>query len=203
MVAPSASLSAKTAATLAGKRDLRTDCRTRRAAHPDARSAAAAAAGHFRDAFFFGAGTVIAGYWPIRDELDCLPLLGALARDGATIALPVVSGRRAPLAFRAWDVGRGPPPLDEQGIPTPPVQAPRVRPVLLVVPLLAFDAKGWRLGYGGGYYDRTIATFRASGGVTAVGYAFTLQEVPAVPHLSTDQRLDAVVTENGIVRFGA
>lgn len=203
MVAPSATLSPGDATALADKRELRVACRARRAAQADPAAAARAAAGHFQDAYFFGAGTLIGAYWPIREEIDCLPLLVALAREGATISLPVVSGRKSPLAFREWDVSRGPPAADEHGLPTPPVQATRVRPVLLIVPLLAFDGQGWRLGYGGGYYDRTIASFRASGGVTAVGYAFAAQEVPAVPHLPTDQRLDAVVTEAGIVRFGA
>ena len=82
-----------------------------------------------------------------------------------------------------------------------PEEGPWVEPDVLIVPLLAFDARGYRLGYGGGFYDRTLAGLRARHGVLAVGFAFAAQEVDVVPVDGFDQRLDAVVTEQGVRRF--
>ncbi|HEY2418591.1 MAG TPA: 5-formyltetrahydrofolate cyclo-ligase, partial [Steroidobacteraceae bacterium] len=87
------------------------------------------------------------------------------------------------------------------GIPEPRTDWPRAEPSVLLVPLLAFDAEGYRLGYGGGYYDRTLAHLRAHHSVTAVGVAFAGQEVPRIPREPNDQRLDMLVTEQGIRRF--
>ncbi len=136
---------------------------------------------------------VVSGYLPIRDEIDPLPALSRLHADGVALCMPVVVARGAPLAFRPWTPGcaleRGP-----FGVMIPVEDRPAV-PEALVVPMLAFDRKGHRLGYGGGFYDRTLAALRASGAVRAVGFAWAAQRVDAVPHDATDARLDRIVTE--------
>jgi 5-formyltetrahydrofolate cyclo-ligase len=139
---------------------------------------------------------VIGGYWPMRGEIDIRPLLLALIAAGAEAALPVVTGAGQPLRFRRWrpgqDLVRGAfqtlQPADDQ---------PICAPDLLLVPLLAFDRARQRLGYGGGFYDRTLAALRAAGPVFAVGAAFAAQEVPAVPVDPWDQPLDLILTERG------
>lgn len=169
----------------------------RRVAREAGGTAAALAA---RDAFLAAApaapGAAVAGYWPIGDELDVRPLLAALAEADRTIALPAVAGRGMALEFRPWTPGQ---PLEAgaHGTRHPPAGAGLVRPSLLLVPLLAFDRAGWRLGYGGGYYDRSLAALRDAAAVIAVGVGFAAQEVERVPHDGHDQRLDAVLTERG------
>ncbi len=152
------------------------------------------------------APVVIAGYWPVRDEVNVLPLLEALhGRDDLKLALPVVGERNAPLLFRHWQPGMG---LEKGvfGIPVPPPDAPVLTPSVLLVPLAAFDRAGHRLGYGGGYYDRTLAHLhqqaaaRAAPRPIAIGCAFAGQELEHIPVLPTDMRLDAVLTERGIIR---
>lgn len=143
---------------------------------------------------------VISGYWPIRDEIDPRPLLDSLAARGHPLALPVVGTPDAPLVFRAWakDDALVPGPF---GTRTPGDEAPEVTPRVVIVPLLAFDAAGWRLGYGGGYYDRTLAGLRRGPGtVLAVGIAYQDQQVDAVPRAPYDERLDWVVTETAAYR---
>jgi len=144
------------------------------------------------------AGTVVGGYWPLPGEIDARPLLAALAGRGAVLALPEVTAADAPLRFRAWGPGD---PLEPGPHHTfhPPATAPERRPSLLLVPMLAFDAKGFRLGFGGGYYDRTLAALRQTGGVTAVGLAYAAQRLPALPVEPWDQALDAILTEEGLV----
>lgn len=176
------------------KRELRAAARTaRRAAQPDG-TAGDRAAAEFLASIDPAPGTAVSGYWPVGDELDCRPLLHRLVAAGCIVGLPVVVARRAPLAFRAWTPGAVMAP-GVLAIPVPADDALPVVPSVLVVPLLAFDRSGYRLGYGGGYYDRTLAALRADGGALAVGFAFAAQEVAAVPHDDTDQRLDWVVTE--------
>ena len=135
----------------------------------------------------------VAAYWPMRSEIDPRAALVALHARGATLALPVVVARATPLGFRRWQPGA---PLVPGGFGTqvPDVDDP-VDPAVLIVPLLAFDRVGRRLGYGGGFYDRTLAALRARGPVRAVGFAYAAQEVPDVPHTIDDQRLDLIVTE--------
>ena len=136
-------------------------------------------------------GRCIAGYWPIRGEIDPRPLLLALGRP---IALPVTGPRGSALEFRLWRPGDelvpGPFGLSE---PT----GPRAEPDVLLVPLLAFDACGRRLGYGGGYYDRTIAAT----GALAIGAAYAAQEVAAVPVGPDDRPLAGIVTETDLRYF--
>ena len=147
------------------------------------------------------AGTVVSGYWPMGDEFDPRPLLAALHARGHPCCLPVVIGRGQPLVFRAWAPGDA---LRAAafGTSVPPPSAPEREPSLLLVPLLLVDARGYRLGYGGGFYDRTLAGLRAArGDVLAVGLAFEGQRVARVPTDDTDQRLDWLVTEARAVHF--
>ena len=143
-------------------------------------------------------GTPVSAYWPIRDELDSRPLLHALAESGATCALPVVVGRGRPLIFRRWRPGDT---LIEAGfgLQEPEGSAAAVTPRIVIAPLLAVDTAGRRLGYGGGYYDRTIAALRRGGEVVAVGIGYDVQIRPSVPAGPDDMRLDWVVSDRRIV----
>jgi len=192
----------KNAADIAtAKRALRQDCQGRRAtaaAHaPDAGNALAdtffdAIAGHSVD---LPAATVVASYWPIRGEIDPRPLMRRLHDAGHACALGVVHDRAAPLRFLAWRPGMALEP-GGFGVMVPPPQAGELVPAIVLTPLLAFDVRGHRLGYGGGYYDRTLTGLRRQvGGVLAVGLAFEAQRIEAVPHTPRDARLDWVVTE--------
>jgi 5-formyltetrahydrofolate cyclo-ligase len=144
------------------------------------------------------AGAIVAGYFPFRDEADPRALMAALSAKGHPLALPVVAPGK-PLTFRAWKMGDAMHAnTNAYGIPEPLATAPAVVPALILVPLLAFDAHGHRLGYGGGYYDRT---FDALKDVRAIGIAYAGQEVPLLPRESHDHPLDAVITEAGLVRF--
>jgi 5-formyltetrahydrofolate cyclo-ligase len=146
-------------------------------------------------------GKNIAGYWPLGDEIDCRPALEALANAGALVALPVVAGQGQVLIFRAWRPGDA---LEQGPFGTmhPNARSPVVCPQILLVPLIAFDLEGGRLGYGAGYYDRTIASFRAHGQVSAIGLAYDVQRVDAVPVDTHDQPLDGVITNSGAIWFG-
>jgi 5-formyltetrahydrofolate cyclo-ligase len=140
-------------------------------------------------------GAVVSGFSPLRSEISPLPLMRRLADAGAQLALPVVVGRGQPLLMRAWAFG-APLASGVWGIREPPPDAPEVLPDILLVPLLAFDRTGHRLGYGAGYYDMTIARLRAIKRVRAIGVAFAAQEIAAVPVTPRDARLDLVLTEH-------
>jgi 5-formyltetrahydrofolate cyclo-ligase len=144
--------------------------------------------------------TTVAAYLPIRSELDAMPLIYALRGLGYGICLPVVTGPARPLSFRLWTAD-GALHTDDFGVRFPATGTPAV-PEVVIVPLVAFDAAGYRLGYGGGFYDRTLAALRASGPVHAFGFAYAGQQVPALPLEATDMRLDAVITERGVLRPG-
>ena len=137
------------------------------------------------------AGAVIAGYWPMGDEIDVRPLLLRLHSDHA-IVLPVTPVRGAALRFRRWHPGMAMVP-ERFGTLAPTGE--EMTPDWLLVPLLAFDRRGGRLGYGGGFYDRTLAGLP---GAVAIGCAFAAQEVAAVPMEAHDIRLHGVVTELGL-----
>ena len=144
---------------------------------------------------------VVAGYWPMNDEMNPVPLLKRLIKDGVQCALPAVIAKAKALEFRDWqpDVALEDGPF---GTSHPPTSADVTSPGIVMLPLLAFDASGYRLGYGGGYYDRTLADMKSSGSTgLAVGIAYQSQQVDAVPHGELDQRLDWVVTENGTHQF--
>ena len=144
-------------------------------------------------------GVVVSGYMPMKSEINPLPLLRRLAEAGARLALPVVAGPGKPLIMRAWSFGE-PLVAGVWGIRQPPAQAPATEPDILIVPLLAFDRAGHRIGYGAGYYDMTIAGARARRAVSAVGIAFAAQEVEAVPAGPRDEPLDLVLTEREVIQ---
>jgi len=183
----------------AAKKALRAAAAKRRAALDAALRAAAAraVARHVLETVPLAPGAVVSGYWPMGEELDLRSLLATLDARGHPCCLPVVVGRARPLVFRAWRPGA---PLEAAAFGTrvPPADAPERVPKVLLVPLLAFDDAGYRLGYGGGFYDRTLARLRAADPETrAVGVAFAAQRVDAVPREATDARLDWIVTEEG------
>ena len=136
----------------------------------------------------------VSAFHTLRDEPDTLQLLSALAAEGFATALPVVVGRESPLTFRLWRPG-DPTRLGAMSIAEPLEEAPAVDPDLLFVPLACFDRRGHRIGYGAGYYDRTLAGLRAIKPIHAVGVAYGVCEVAAVPYEAHDQSLDAIVTE--------
>lgn len=144
------------------------------------------------------AGTIVSGFMPLKSEINPLPLLRKLEAMGALIALPVVVGKRQPLVMRRWSFG-APLGTGVWGIREPKPPAQQVDPDVLLVPLLAFDRAGQRVGYGGGYYDLTITALRERKAVTAVGVAFAAQEVARVPAASRDARLDLVLTEHEVI----
>lgn len=143
---------------------------------------------------------VVSGFWPIKDEIDIRPLMSYLHGEGCRLALPVVQGRGQRLSFRAWRPGD---PLEAGvfGTLQPSAACETLEPDALLVPLLACDAEGWRLGYGGGFYDRTLEDLRRRRKVTAVGVGFDLQLVPDVPHGADDQRLDWLLTDRRACAF--
>lgn len=142
-------------------------------------------------------GRVLSGYMPMRTEIDPLPAMAAHAAAGGPVCVPVIPGQAVPLAFRAWTPGCA---LEEGAFGAlVPVAGDWLEPQVLIVPLLSFDRRLFRLGYGGGYYDRTLERLRALHPVTAIGFAFAAQEVAEVPIEATDQPLDLVVTEDGIL----
>jgi 5-formyltetrahydrofolate cyclo-ligase len=144
----------------------------------------------------------VSGFASLPDELRIWPLLRRLHGRGYQLALPVMQGRGKPLLFRAWTPGDA---MDKAvwGIPEPKADKPELEPDILLVPLLAFDIRGGRLGYGGGFYDRTLAGLRARKRIVAVGLAYDELQVDAVPHLDYDQRLDWVLTPSGPMRCQA
>ncbi len=143
-------------------------------------------------------GAIVSGFMPMRSEINPLPLMRKLASTGAQLALPVVQGRGKPLLMRAWSFGA---PLEARqwGIKEPLNEAPVVNPDILLVPLACFDRSGHRIGYGAGYFDKTIRALRAKKTVIAVGLAFAAQEIERVPATDFDERLDLVLTEREVI----
>lgn len=142
-------------------------------------------------------GKALSGYMPMRSEIDPL---SAMAAHQGPVGVPVILEKAAPLRFREWSPGCR---LVEGAFRAMiPEEGAWIEPEVMIVPMLAFDARGYRLGYGGGFYDRTLELLRARGPVLAVGFAFAAQEMAEVPVDGFDQRLDAVVTEKGVTLFG-
>ena len=144
-------------------------------------------------------GAVVSGFSAIRDEIDPAALLARLQAAGYRLCLPVMEGKGLPLVFRGWSPGDAMGKV-QWGIAEPLPDKPVLEPDVLLVPLLAFDATGYRLGYGGGFYDRTLARLRAVKPVVAVGVAYDELKVDAVPHQGYDQPLDWVLTPSGPLR---
>ena len=182
------------------KGDLRTAALARRDALSDKKRAAAAEAIARRGLpLAIKSGAVVAGYSPIRNEVDPVPLMQTLATTGARLALPVVPARGKSLIFRAWS------PHDRLmlgplGILEPSPAAAELVPDIVLVPLAAFDRAGHRIGYGAGHYDFTLAHLHRRK-TLAIGLAFAAQEIPAVPAAAHDVTLDLVLTENETIDF--
>jgi 5-formyltetrahydrofolate cyclo-ligase len=138
---------------------------------------------------------VVASYSPFDSEIDTIPLTDALRDRGFTIVLPVMTGSGQPLVFRRYDRGDRL-EVNATGIREPLSSAPQMQPDILFVPLLAFDRQLYRLGYGGGYYDRTLENLRGQKSIATLGVAFSAQEIPEVPKSPHDVRLDKIITEN-------
>lgn len=152
-----------------------------------------AAQSHLRSALADQAGKVLAGYMPMRSEIDPLPVM---AEHEGPVCVPVIMGKGEELRFRRWNA-RAPMVEGTFGARIPETGEWLV-PQVLIVPMVAFDGLGNRLGYGGGFYDRTLAGLRAAGDVLALGFAYAAQELEQLPLEATDQKLDAVITEEGI-----
>lgn len=139
-------------------------------------------------------GGVISAYWPIRNEPDLRPLMAELHNAGVSVALPVVETRAAPLAFRRWTPER-PMLHGEWNIPVPPPQAPIVIPDIALAPLVGWSADGYRLGYGGGYFDRTLAALNPK--PMAIGIGFEIAQLATIYPQPHDIPLDLILTEAG------
>jgi 5-formyltetrahydrofolate cyclo-ligase len=185
-------------AKVALKPSLREAALARRdALDPHLRQAAAEAVGARGLPFPLPRDAIVSGFSPMSSEINPVPLMRNLADHGARLALPVVVGRGKPLVFRAWAFHE---PLvgGVWGIREPKAGAPEVEPDIVLVPLAAFDRAGHRLGYGARYYDLTLAALRAKKKIVAVGIAYAVQEIDAVPAEAHDQALDYVLTEAGV-----
>jgi 5-formyltetrahydrofolate cyclo-ligase len=197
MTAPPAGISAEKAAIRSEKIALR-----RQIGEAEARAAANSAADH-AIALLHGVrgirGKIVSFYMPIQGELDPGPLAARLRAAGALLALPHVRTPDEPMVFRAWDADD---PLTKGygGIPEPDAAAPELVPEVVIVPLSAFDRRGFRIGYGKGHFDRTLGPLEREQRPFTVGYAFALQEVEEVPRELHDVPMDAVVTESEIIR---
>ena len=164
-------------------------------------SASHDALANFRKHIDLASHPVLSAYLPVRAEFDVMPILHHAHAQGCSTCLPVVLGRGRPLSFRRWAPGE--PLVDGTfGIAVPSPEAELLDPDILLVPMLAFDDDGYRLGYGGGFYDRTLALRRALRPASlAVGVAFAGQRIDRVPRGADDERLDWMVTEEGARRF--
>lgn len=180
------------------KQELRQEMKRRRAVlneqNPDA---ARQLSQNFLQNVKIPSNSIIGCYIKFDSEIDPKPLAMALRAAGHIIALPIVTGKDQPLIFRQYDANDD---LDVGALGTmePRESAPVVVPDIVLVPLLAFDASRYRLGYGGGYFDRTINLIARAKPVHTIGLAYANQLVPAIPHGKFDIRLDRIVTENQI-----
>ena len=138
----------------------------------------------------------LSGYMPMRTEIDPLP---AMARHAGPVGVPVILAPATPLRFRLWTPDT--PMVTGDFGALIPAEGPWIEPQVIISPLLAFDARGYRLGYGGGFYDRTVQALRMRHKVAVIGFAFAAQEVEEVPIDEHDERLDAIVTEAGVRWF--
>lgn len=179
------------------KQMMRTDARSRRRSiTADAMEEAATRVAGMDLGFLDVSPKILGTYFPVRSEFDCLPLVRRMVNDGWRIALPVVK-QNSPLEYHEWTFGA---PMENGpfGIPQP-VDGELLSPSVVLVPLLAFDRHCFRLGYGGGHYDRTLETLRGQHQVIAIGLAFDIQEVSEVPVCSYDQQLDWILTPSGAI----
>ncbi|MGQ4273480.1 5-formyltetrahydrofolate cyclo-ligase [Terrihabitans sp. B22-R8] len=166
----------------------------------DALAAAERAADHAMHLIEHAEGKVVALYSPVQGELKVAPLAERLRAAGAKPALPKVADPEVPMHFRLW-LDQDPLEKGFGNIREPDVDAPAAVPDVVIVPLSAFDRRGFRVGYGQGHYDRTLGALAREERPLTIGYAFALQEVDEVPRELHDVPLDAVVTENEIIRI--
>jgi 5-formyltetrahydrofolate cyclo-ligase len=186
---------------IARKQAMREEALARRSsARAESPDAAERMAGHFLGAIRLPPRAVVSAYVAIGDEIDPAPLIARLREGGHPIALPRVVRKREKLAFHLYEPGAALVP-GLFGLSQPGGDWPEAIPDVLVVPLLAFDSRGARLGYGAGFYDRTLAALRASRNIVAVGYAYAAQEVADAPCHEGDEPLDWIVTEQGARKF--
>lgn len=176
---------------------------TRRAAASKLDTGEAGALLADRIASFLGSSAsvrTISAFLPIRTEIDTMPTIERLSGGGATVVLPTIVGDSPDLVFRTWGPGD---PLAKGAfdVQEPLATAEERDPTTLIIPLLAFDRAGYRLGYGGGYYDRAIERLKKNGPVLAIGIAYDAQEVVHVPRESHDERLNAIVTPHRTFEF--
>lgn len=167
---------------------------------PDAVSAVVRLVMEHWDEIGLAAGLVVAGYAPIATELDIRPLLARLDEAGLTCCLPEIAEDGGLLRFRRWHP-RDPLVPGPRGTWQPAATAAEVEPDILFVPLLAVDDDGFRLGQGGGYYDRTLHALRAHKPVVVVGVGYDVQRVKRLPRAAGDERVDWIVTETGAMRI--
>lgn len=156
----------------------------------------AAQAGYLSEVLAGYRGVPLSGFMPIRTEIDPLPAMSEAAAYGA-VGVPVITGKDQPLRFARWTP-------DARMVPGPfgasvPEALDFIEPEIVIVPLLAFSKTGGRLGYGGGFYDRTLEGLRAKRSTLAIGFAFAGQQVEEVPLEPTDQPLDLIITETGVI----
>lgn len=184
------------------KRKLRELMHTRRMQMPHAAMmrASESVALHFADHPILAFAPSFAGYLAIRGEVDVKPVFQAMGRFGKQMALPTMTEQKA-LQFRKWRPG-DPLVRHHMGVEEPPNTAPALIPAVVLVPLMAFDGDGYRLGYGGGFYDRTIAIMRKFAHPPLfIGVAYSMQEIEQVPVGEHDARLDGILTELGVSMF--
>ena len=173
----------------------------RKQAHSAADDSAEAARDHFLASRVYTGARIVSGYCPIRTEIDVIPLMRALHAAGHQICVPMIDGPQRPLTFREWWPGV---PMESGPFGAAvPVGTTELVPEMLLVPLLSFDLHGWRLGYGGGFYDRTLERLRRQTQTRAYGFAYSAQQIDAVPTEPTDQRLDGIATEAGLINSNA
>ena len=159
-------------------------------------SAPAAQAGYLSEVLAGYRGAPVSGYMPMRTEIDPLPAMAEAAAHGP-VGVPVIIAKGQPLQFARWEPDCA--MIEGSFKAQVPVVLKWMTPQILIVPLVAFDRHGGRLGYGGGFYDRTLQALRARGAVMAIGFAFAGQEDDGLPLEPTDQPLDLIVTESGII----
>lgn len=184
------------------KKALREEALARRdALTPDYRQRAAETIADLPFPVSVPAGAIVSGFFPMKTEISPLPLMRKLAAAGAKLALPRIVGRGHPLSMRAWNFGDELVP-GQWGIREPVPDAPEAVPDILLVPFAAYDCAGYRVGYGAGYYDRTIAMAQGKKKVVTIGFGCVAQEVEQCPVEAHDKRLDFILTEKGL-RFNA
>lgn len=165
-------------------------------------AAGAALAGHLRqvlrDRFGGARGMVLSAYWPIKGEPDLRPLMAELHAAGVTIALPLVETKAAPLVFRHWTpetkMVRG-----DWNIPVPPPDAPEITPDITLAPLVGWTTEGYRLGYGGGYFDRTLAALNPRPFAIGIGIGFDAARLATIYPQPHDIPLDLILTEKAVL----